>query len=152
MAVNRKRKNDNITRALSNIWLVWRGKQGGWGFDPSANHGFLNACCVKPELRSGKGARPPRAQLSAPSRKTRAHGNVPKVRAGTVRKRLSARARPANARGGRAPRPRNPGKVFPGRPGGRGADVEISRTLRVRLISGCASGTNARNRPAMNSG
>src|SRR5450756_1732327 len=50
---------------------------------------------LKPEFRNGTGARPPRAQFSAPSRETRAHGKVPSVLKDSVRNVLNARARPA---------------------------------------------------------
>jgi hypothetical protein len=49
------------------------------------------------------GARPPRAQFSAPSRKTRAHRNVPIVRGRVTRNRLAARARPATPGAGVLP-------------------------------------------------
>jgi beta-glucosidase len=56
---------------------------------------------VKPENR--KGARPPRALFSAPSRKTRAHRKVPSVCSRSTRKWLAARARPVTPEAGVLP-------------------------------------------------
>src|SRR5882724_2716606 len=60
-------------------------------------------CAFNPNSDMQRGARPPRALFSAPSRKTWVHKYFPSVRVSFTRKMLAARARPATPGAGVLP-------------------------------------------------